>query len=73
MQQWSDPQEHPPVAEVHVVCSAAAPELGLHRSVRLLLLAGAAVTHPHHDAAVVVPALHILLILGLSLVACNTR
>jgi hypothetical protein len=54
-----------------VVCSPAAPELGLHCAVRLLLLAGAAVTHTHHNAALVIPALDILLVLGLSRIACN--
>lgn len=64
---------HPPIADVHVVGTAAAPELRLHSPVRLLLLAGTAVAHTHHNAALVIPALDILLVLCLALVACNHK
>lgn len=55
-----------------MVGAAAAPELRLRGSVRLLLLAGAGVAHSDEDALCIIPALYILQVVTLPWVACRS-
>jgi hypothetical protein len=62
-----------PVVQVHVVGATAAPKLRLRGTIRLLLLAGAAITNADEDACCIIPALDVLQLVSFTRVACKNR